>query len=69
MSLVCSHAKSAGIVVYSIFVDLNGTQGNSSTLQNCATDSSKFFDLTTSGEIISTLNAIAEDIINLRVAR
>jgi hypothetical protein len=69
MSLVCSHAKNAGIVVYSIFVDLNGTQGNSSTLQNCATDSSKFFDLTTSGEIITTLNAIAEDIINLRVAR
>lgn len=69
MSLVCSHAKSAGLVVYAIFVDLNGTQGNSTTLQNCATDSSKYFDLTTSGEIISTLNSIAEDIINLRVAR
>ena len=69
MSLVCTHAKSAGIIVYAIFVDLAGTQGNSSTLQNCATDSSKYFDLTTSGEIITTLNAIAEDIINLRVAR
>ena len=69
MSQVCSNAKSAGIVVYAIFVDLNGTQGNSSTLQNCATDVGKYFDLTTSGEIITTLNAIAEDIINLRVVR
>lgn len=69
MSLVCSHAKSSGIVIYSVFVDLAGTQGNSSTLQTCATDSSKYFDLTTSGQIITTLNAIAEDIINLRVAK
>ena len=35
------------IVIYTIFVDLNGTQGNSTVLQNCATDSSKYFDLTT----------------------
>ena len=69
MAKVCANAKAAGIVVYAIFVDLNGTQGNSSTLQNCASDSSKYFDLTTSSAIITTLNQIAQDIINLRVSK
>ena len=68
MSLVCANAKAAGIIIYTIFVDLNGTQGNSSVLQNCATDTSKYFDLTTSGAIITTLNGIAQQITNLRVS-
>ena len=55
----CTNAKAAGVVIYTIFVDLDGTQGNSSVLQNCATDSSKYFDLTTSNAIITTFNQIA----------
>lgn len=69
MDAVCDNVKAGGIIVYSIFVDLNGTQGNSSTLQNCASDPSKYFDLKSSGEIITTLNNIAQDIINLRVSK
>ncbi|HEY1961630.1 MAG TPA: TadE/TadG family type IV pilus assembly protein [Rhizomicrobium sp.] len=69
MTQVCNGVKAQGITVYTIFVDLGGTQGNSSVLQSCASDSSKYFDLTTSGAIISTLNNIAEDIVHLRVAR
>jgi Flp pilus assembly protein TadG len=69
MGQVCTNAKAAGYVVYTIFVDLNGTQGNSAPLQNCATDPSKYFILTNSGAIITTLNQIAEDIINLRVSK
>ena len=69
MDAVCDNVKAAGYIVYTIFVDLNGTQGNSATMQNCASDSSKYFDLKTSGEIITTLNNIAQDIINLRVSR
>jgi len=69
MSTTCTNAKAAGIVVYTIFVDLNGTQGNSSVLQNCATDSSKYFDLTTSGSIITTFNQIAQQITAVRVSR
>src|SRR6202012_5674428 len=67
MSSLCTAAKSAGIVIYTIYVDLNGTQGNSTVLQNCATDTSKYFDLTTSGAIITTFNSIAQQITNLRV--
>jgi len=69
MSKLCTAAKNAGMTIYTIYVDLNGTQGNSTVLQNCASDSSKYFDLTTSGAIITTLNNIAQQITQLRVAQ
>jgi len=66
-SQVCTNLKAAGVIIYAVYVDLNGTQGNSAPLQACATDSSKYFDLTTSGEIITTLNQIGTQITQLRV--
>ena len=69
MATACTNAKAAGITIYTVFVDLNGTQGNSTVLQNCATDLSKYFDLTSSDEIISTFNAIGEQITNLRISQ
>jgi hypothetical protein len=69
MATACTNAKAAGIIIYTVFVDLNGTQGNSTVLQNCASDSSKYYDLTTSGALITTLNAIGQQITNLRVSR
>ncbi len=65
----CDNAKAAGITIYTVFVDLNGTSGNSAPLQYCATDSSKYFDLTTSGQIVTAFNTIGEQITNLRVAK
>jgi hypothetical protein len=69
MSDLCTAAKKGGMTIYTIFVDLNGTTGNSKVLQDCASDSSKYFDLTTSGAIITTLNNIAQQITQLRVAQ
>ena len=69
MSTACTNAKAAGFTIYTIYVDLNGTQGNSSVLQSCATDSSKYFDLKTSGAIITTLSSIGQQITNLRVSK
>ena len=69
MALACTNAKAAGFVIYTVFVDLNGTQGNSTVLQNCATDTGKYFDLTTSGAIITTLNQIGQQITNVRVSQ
>lgn len=69
MALACTNAKNAGFIIYTVFVDLNGTQGNSSVLQNCASDSSKYYDLTTSGALITTLNQIGQQITNLRVSQ
>ena len=69
MALTCQNVKAAGITVYAVFVDLNGTQGNSTVLQNCASDSSKYFDLTSSADIITAFNQIGTQITQLRVAR
>jgi Flp pilus assembly protein TadG len=69
MNALCTNAKAAGFIIYAVFVDLNGTQGNSTVLQNCATDASHYFDLTTSGAIITTFNQIATQITQLRVAK
>jgi Flp pilus assembly protein TadG len=68
-ALACTNAKTAGITIYTIYVDLGGTQGNSAPLQSCATDSTKYFDLQTSGAIITTLNNIGQQITNLRVSK
>jgi hypothetical protein len=38
-------------------------------LQNCASDVSKYFDLTTSGQVVSTLNTIGQQITNLHVSQ
>lgn len=69
MSQICSNVNAAHITVYTVFVDLAGTQGSSTVLQNCASDSSKYFDLTTSGSIVTTFNQIATEITQLRVAQ
>jgi Flp pilus assembly protein TadG len=66
-ALACSNAKAAGIIIYTVFVDLNGTQGSSAALQSCATDTAHYFDLTTSGAIVTTFAQIGEEITNLRV--
>ena len=68
MSMACANLKAAGVTVYAVFVDLNGTQGNSTVLQNCASDASKYFDLTNSNQIIATFQAIGEGITNLRIS-
>ena len=65
----CTSAKAAGVTIYTVFVDLNGTSGNSAALQSCASDSSKYFDLTTTGEIVTAFNTIGQQIANLRVAK
>ena len=69
MALACTNAKAAGFIIYTVFVDLNGTQGSSTVLQNCASDSTKYFDLTSASQIVTTFNAIGEQITNLRLGQ
>ena len=68
MSAVCTNAKADGITIYALFVDIGGTQGNSTVLQNCASDASKYYDLTSASEISQAFNQIGQQITNLRVA-
>lgn len=68
MTAACATAKTQGFIIYTIFVNL-GSSGNSTVLQNCATDSTKYFQLTTAGGIITTFNQIAQQITAVRVSR
>lgn len=69
MTAVCTNAKADGIIVYALFVDIGGTQGNSSVLQNCASDLSKYYDLTSASQINAAFTAIGQQITNLRVSQ
>jgi Flp pilus assembly protein TadG len=68
MAKACKTAKDNGFILYTLFVDLNGAQGNSQVLQNCATDTSKYYDLKKSSDIVTAFNDIAQKITNLRVS-
>lgn len=67
--LACDNAKAKGVTIYTVFVDLNGTSGNSDPLEYCASDASKYYDLTTSGAIVTAFQQIGTEITKLRVAR
>jgi hypothetical protein len=68
-ALVCSNMKAAGIIIFAVYVDLNGTQGNSAPLQACASSLGDYFDLTSSGEIVTAFQQIATEITQLHVSK
>jgi Flp pilus assembly protein TadG len=63
----CDNLKAAGIVVYTVQVNTGGDP-TSTLLKNCASDSSKFFLLTSSTQIVTTFNQIGTALSNLRLA-
>ena len=67
-ALTCTNAKAAGVVLYMIQVNTDGSP-TSTLLQNCATDSSKFFLLTSSSQILTTFNQIGTNLSKLRIAK
>jgi Flp pilus assembly protein TadG len=62
----CDNIKAAGITVYTVQVNTDGDP-TSTLLQNCASDSSKFFLLTSANEIVTTFNQIGTALSNLRL--
>jgi hypothetical protein len=72
--MTCNNVNAAGITLYTIQVNTGGDP-TSTLLQNCAgspgkyPDSSKFFLLTSSSQIITTFNQIGTSLSNLRVAK
>jgi len=65
MALACANAKAAKIRIYTVLV----MAGNSNVLQSCATDSQKYFELTTAGQIVTAFNSIAIELANLHLSR
>jgi Flp pilus assembly protein TadG len=74
--ITCNNINAAGITLYTVQVNTGGDP-TSTLLQNCAgtgnphvyPDSSKFFLLTSSSEIITTFTQIGTSLSNLRVAK
>jgi von Willebrand factor type A domain-containing protein len=66
--MTCTNIKNSGIILYTIQVNTDGDP-TSTLLQNCASDSSKFFLLTSANQIITTFNQIGTNLSQLRIAK
>lgn len=64
----CANIKAAGVQIYTIQVNTGGDP-TSTLLQNCATDSSKFFLLTSADQMVATFESIGTNLTKLRVAQ
>lgn len=65
MALACTNAKADGITIYTVLV----MSGNSSVLKGCASDASKYFQLTEASQITTAFTTIGQQITNLRVSQ
>jgi von Willebrand factor type A domain-containing protein len=66
--MTCTNIKASGIILYMIQVNTDGDP-TSTLLQNCASDPSKFFLLTSANQIITTFNQIGTNLSQLRIAK
>jgi hypothetical protein len=72
--MTCDGINAAGITLYAVQVNTGGDP-TSSLLQNCAgspgkyPDTSKFFLLTSSNQILTTFNQIGTNLSKLRIAK
>jgi len=64
----CANIKAAGITIYTIQVN-TGADPTSTLLQNCASDSSKSFLLTSANQIVTTFQTIGTNLTKLRLAK
>jgi Flp pilus assembly protein TadG len=64
----CKNIKDAGVTIYTVQVNTDGDPV-STLLQNCASDSSKFFHLTSASQMVATFNQIGTHLAKLRIAK
>jgi Flp pilus assembly protein TadG len=68
MAKTCTNVKAAGITIYTIQLN-TGRDAQSAVLQNCATDSNKFFYLTSSSQVSGVFNTIGTNLTKLRISK
>ena len=66
--MTCDNIKASGIIIYTIQLN-TGNDPQSSVLQDCATDSTKFFYLTSSSQVSGVFNTIGTNLTKLRISR
>ncbi len=64
----CKNIKDAGIIIYTVQVNTGGDP-TSTLLQNCASDSDKFFLLTNANQIVTTFQQIGTELSELRISK
>jgi len=67
-TLTCTNVRNAGITLYTIQVNTGGDP-TSTLLQNCASDSSKFFLLTSADQIVTTFQQIGTSLTQLYLSK
>ena len=65
---ICSNMKAAGIVLYTVRIDVSGSQ-SPAVLQNCASSPSQFYDVPNVANLPAAFQQIAGQIGKLRVAQ
>ncbi len=65
---VCTNMKNAGITVYTVAFEVTAAVPKS-VLENCASDSSKYFDAQDSNQMAASFTSIGKDLAQLRLAR
>src|SRR5262249_35996072 len=63
--IACTNIKNANVTIYTVLV----MSGNSTVLQNCASDASKYFALTDANSIITTFNTIGTNLVKLHLSK
>ena len=66
--ITCDNVKASNVVMYTIQVNTGGDP-TSTLLQNCASDSSKFYLLTSADQMTATFTTIGTNLTKLRVAQ
>jgi Flp pilus assembly protein TadG len=66
--ILCDNIKATGVTLWTIQVNTGGDP-KSTLLENCASDKSKFYLLTSASQIISTFDDISFKIVRLHLAR
>ncbi len=67
LKLLCTNMKAAGIVIYTVRVEVK--TGTSTLLSNCATTPDKFYDVQSASNLTAVFSAIAGSIENLRITQ
>jgi Flp pilus assembly protein TadG len=64
----CANIKATGITIYTIHVNTDGS-ATSTLLKNCATDSDKFWMITSANQLVTVFNQIGTNLSQLRLAK
>lgn len=66
---LCSQMKAKGIIIYTVGFNIANNSSPAVTMQQCATDPSKYFRPKTGAELVKNFQEIAQDITDLRLSQ